>query len=187
MMKINIIDKIRSLFCRNKTYEQEAYDNIQTQFNKITNQEIIQTKEKLDEEFHRLLKDCEAENELTLSLERSQEILNSLISLAVSRRKKLADDLKSHVESGNIFNYYNNQIKEIDALQTDVTAQLRYKKYLERDYEFEKSVYDKKLGQTYLSEYIPNKHDYESVKEEQNEIENELLKDISKGMEDAKK
>ena len=86
-----------------------------------------------------------------------------------------------------IFNYYNNQIKEIDALQTDVTAQLRYKKYLERDYEFEKSVYDKKLGQTYLSEYMPNKHDYESVKEEQNEIENELLKDLSKGMEDAKK
>lgn len=183
---MNIKDKVKTLFCRKKLTEQEAYDIIHAQFTKITQQEIRHTKQKLDEEFQRLLKDCEADNEQTLSIERTQEILKSLIALSVSRRQKLIDDLKGHVESGNIFNYYNNQIKEIDCLQTDLTTQMRYKKYLEKDYETEKSIYDKKVAQTYIDEYLPDEQNFNSIKKDKKEIEEELLADLQKGMEDDK-
>ena len=63
---------------------------------------------------------------------------------------------------------------------------MRYKKYLEKDYETEKSIYDKKVAQTYIDEYLPDEQNFNSIKKDKKEIEEELLADLQKGMEDDK-
>lgn len=171
------------LFKRKQKTDLELYDIIHDKFSKITRREIEMTRQKLDEEFQKLISQIDADSDQTLSVERAEELLMNLLSICVSRRQQLADCLKSNVESGHIFDYYDEMIEEIDVLQVEVYKKLRDKRYLQKEYEYENGIYNRVVDHTYQSSYVPGTNDLSFYDREKSDFEDELLKALYGGME----
>lgn len=187
-MKIN--NKIKSIFHKKKNETLEPLRKNETlktssmisaKFSGVTENKINMMKKELKDDFLVLIKDCDAYSEkMTLSPERAEEFLITLLNKAVSKRLELADDLKSHVETGNIFDYFEERIEEIDHLHHELTTNLRYKKYAEKNYEYEKAIYEKIISNTYISNYTPDKQDLRCIRNDNKEMTEELFRDLSK-------
>lgn len=144
-------------FFRKKGNENKQYKetfSLEMEIANITDKrvnELIGKNGELSKEFHKVLQQQMVQPvEKNTAKKEVEDLLLRYIRIAVAERQKISKEIAHEIWNGSIYQQYHKRIDEISELTVSSYMKLQEMEAAEEDYRFQKKVYDKVLGESFI-------------------------------------
>lgn len=116
--------------------------------------ELIGENGELSKEFHRALNQQISQPlENNIGKKEVEDLLIRYIQIAIAKRRKFGKEIGHTIWNGPIYQQYHKRIDAISELTVSSYRKLQEMEAAEEDYRFQKKVYDKVLGESFIEVY----------------------------------
>ena len=113
--------------------------------------ELIGENGELSKEFHRALNQQISQPlENNVGKKEVEDLLVRYIQIAIAKRGKFGKEIGHAIWNGSIYHQYHKKMAEISELTVSTYRKLQEMEVAEKDYLFQKKVYDKVLGESFI-------------------------------------
>lgn len=135
------------------TQDKKAF-SLEMQISNITDKlmdELIGENGELNKEFQKVLCQQKVQPlEQNIGKKEVETLLLRYIQIAVAQRQKFSKEIAHEIWNGSIYQEYHKRIDEISELTVSAYGKLQEMEAAEEDYRFQKNVYEKVLGKSFI-------------------------------------